>query len=155
MPDSELAFDANEVQQLVADQRADEAVAPLIFSATHGWPLATMSLAARVADSGPTAAFEQIAVDHENLIGDLARTYLAELGQADVEAAGSLATLPFFDETVAELQGRPGLISRLRAAGVPVTRRADGWFEIAEQFRQSLLQPVSYTHLTLPTTPYV
>ena len=50
------------------------------------------------------------------------------------------------------------LADSIRSKGVLsplLTRRVNGHFEIVSGARRYRAAPVSYTHLTLPTTPYV
>jgi len=92
---NDLAFTADETQELFAS--SGSADAGLAFEATQGWPLAVAAVATS-AGRNDSLAFEP-PVNHESVIDRLLRSYLEHLSESDLDAAKSLATLPFFDDT--------------------------------------------------------
>lgn len=135
----QLGLTANEVAEMLqAEAIHDPTIASSLHRVSGGWPLAVAAFCSRLR-SDPTSAPAELA-RYDVLTDRLMHGYLDEVSDADLTAGRTLATLPFFDDRVAELVGSAGLLTRLAAAGVPLTRQADGWTELSEQFRASLIR---------------
>lgn len=145
---ADLGFDIDEVAELLRadgvlasngdlDQR-DSDLARSVHELTAGWPAAVAAVSARLRSNPRSVAVELARYD--SLIDGLLGGLLDGIAVQDLAAGRVLAILPFFDDRVAELAGSPGLVTRLAAAGVPMTRQADGWTEMPEQFRSSMIR---------------
>ena len=143
----ELALQIDEVAGMLQSQGiSDENMAASVQALSSGWPVAVAAFCSRLR-SDPTAATTEMARP-DMLIDRLMHGYLDGIAEADLVASRTLAILPFFDDRVAELVGSPGLVERLAVAGIPLTRQADGWTELPEQFRASLIRSPAATGAT-------
>ena len=136
---SDLALQVDEVAEVLRSQGSDDSeVATSVHRLTSGWPVAVAAVCARLRSNPQAVTVELTRFD--GLIDGLVHGYFDDVNDEDLAASQTLALLPFFDDQIAEIVGSDGLIDRLAAAGAPVTRQADGWTELPEQFRASLLR---------------
>lgn len=145
---ADLAFTASETAEVLrAAQVDDRDTAAAVHRLSSGWPVSVASMAARLRQH-PHQIQAQLAC-YETVVDAHVHGLLDGVDDADLAAGRSLALLPFFDDHITALAGAPGLIERLAAAGIPVTRQADGWTEFPEQFRASFIR----TQPSLPHQP--
>jgi len=142
----DLAFTDEEVAALI-DARGLQlgGAAEVLAEATAGWPVAVHVLFERlVAAPDPSNELGIIGATSEPASAVLER-YLGELDVADQAMMATLASLPTFDPDLVTATGRPGLIDRLVASGVPVSHRFDGRWEFCGPVRDLVL-----THTNAP-----
>lgn len=137
---TDLAFSEDDVAMLLESMSISKSAAPLLHRLTEGWPLAVMSGASQIQNAPDTDAAAQELARRGTLVDGLLTDYLKKLDSEDTEMARSLALLPFFDGQIAAITGSSNLIDRLMTAGIAITKRADGWSELADHFKSSLLR---------------
>jgi len=112
-------------------------IAIVLHQTSHGWPLAVTSMAQRMSSaSNPTAVARELG-NHRTVVDHLLDINLMAT-DSSAELARQLAALPFFDDEIASALGTSEQLEALLEAGLAITRRPDGWSEIAEPFRSSL-----------------
>jgi ATP/maltotriose-dependent transcriptional regulator MalT len=131
---AELAFTTSEVSDLFArgfgiDLTAADAEA--LRRATAGWAAALVLAADTLARSEDRALELQALVDRRRPLRYLVDRQLAALDATSRSALVRLAHLPLLLPAVAEqVAGDATLLERAAAAGIPLTMRADGWWEL-------------------------
>lgn len=135
----DLAFSVGEVINLLDQQDLDGAgMGPTLAEVTGGWPLAVGSVVSRMTGHRDPAEILRALGQHHNVVDGLVQRYTKDLSDEDRSAAAVLVQLPFFDDQIADMVGPAGLLGRLAASGVPITRQADGWSVIPGQIAASL-----------------
>lgn len=140
----DLRFDHDEVAALVAATPAGSGPsAAEVLLHTDGWPLA-VSLLVRHSSAVELDGFAAPRRP-ERVVGALLTTLLDELPAGDRLGVTQLAALPMVSREVAVAIGHPTALERAAAAGLPITRRPDGWFGLPDPIREAIDAP-------LPTT---
>ena len=107
---------------------------------------------------------EQVAVEHLQRLGlsILARNWRCRYGELDIIATDSDQTVVFVEVKTRTGDGFGGVEQAVTPAKVRRIRRLAGLWLASQERRWAQLRidvigvrAVSYTHLTLPTTPYV
>jgi len=132
---NELIFTIEETASCLAEQSAPSEAAAVLCEATNGWPLAVALVAGRLGQTSDAQAVANELAGFGSTIDGLLAPYLSSFEVKDRDALAILATLPFFDDAIAAKLGANDLLQRVANAGVPVTRRADNWFEFPSQVR--------------------
>ena len=130
----DLRFDAADVAALAAGQLDDRATATLL-ELSDGWPAATAMAVERLR-RGPTGVIRRAA--GRDVLGQLLAELLAPLAPAVRAVAAAVARLPLFTEDLVDELLEPGSFAALRGSGLPLVRRADGWWELADPIREAL-----------------
>ncbi len=143
---SDLAFTADEVAQLAHDQAGidlDPGEAESLRRATGGWVAAVVLAIGRLADaqdrSGELRELTEQASILAHLVGELLESLDAPVRAGVVQ----LAHLPLISSDVgaAASGGRvPDLIGQVLAAGVPLARVREGWWELAGGVQELLVE---------------
>lgn len=136
---SELAFSLLEVEDLLATyEMREQEIANRLHAMCGGWPVAVATAASRLDQTpDPSAVLDGLSRQN-SLVDTLLHGIASDVDPVSVDAAVVLAKLPFFDEQVAKLVGSDATLERLGVAGIPITRRPDGWMEIENPFRVPL-----------------
>lgn len=139
---SELAFSAAEIVawfRLASGFECPDHAAAALAKATGGWPAALALAVARASASrDPLAEIYEIAHSPAH-VGRLADDLLEILTPEDRRAVVQLAYLPLLSPRVANaVTGRPGLLARTAAAGLPMTQGLDGWVRFADPVAEHL-----------------
>lgn len=132
---ADLAFSRDEVEAVLRSALPSgppAGVAENVRRATGGWPAAVVLAATRLARA--QGSFDPGHGGLEALVDGL----LDGLDDEALAAVFRLAQLPLIDPAVAEACAGPGRLEQLEDAGLPLTRRRDGWLELPEPVRDVL-----------------
>lgn len=125
---ADLAFTAEEAAALCATVIGDEGPAAALMETSAGWPAALVMGALASGRGGAEA--DRLRGDAGQTIADLVRRSLGRLDEPDRAAILAVARLPLLSPEVADAAGgRPGILARATAAGLPLVRGAAGWWE--------------------------
>jgi len=113
-----------------AAARDVESLSRQLLDATGGWPLAVAIATRQVHDTGSVADAGLTAI----VDGLVARLVPGD----DLEMCRRVAAVPLVAPAVAEALDAAGAIDRIRALGLPIARRSDGWFVVPDAVRAAL-----------------
>lgn len=149
--EEQLRFDLADLEALLGRPRdntdganapADDAAA--ILSTTQGWP-AAVGLALAVRERTPDSLVPagqpldpSPEPDGAHLIEVLLRRLLATVDAATRDRIARLMVLPLLDDDVATAAAGEGALDELLDAGIPVSRRTDGWLVVPDPVRDAL-----------------
>lgn len=130
----DLRFGADDLVSLAPDQ-LDRHGAATMLELTDGWPAAASMAIARL-QRGPVGAIRRAA--GRDLLAQLVADLLAPLAADVCIAAARLARLPLFTADLVDDVLGVGMFAALRESGLPLVRRPDGWWELADPVREAL-----------------